>query len=135
MAGKKMTQVKGENQGENVIKRIPQGTNLQWVVSSLDSDDKGWLKDNSNHALEYVGEFLEELTFEFTLSVKREDKSGRYLATLVCTAAEHPGAGCAMSSRGSTAFNSIFALAYLAEVKYTGEWWSRAGGGDDDPWG
>lgn len=117
------------------VKRIPQGTKLQWVASSLDAGDKEWLRNNANHSLEYVGEFLEDLSPSFTLSVKPEDRSGRYLATLVCTDKEHDGAGCALSSRGSTSFNALYALAYLALGKWPEPWWQQAGNDLDDLWG
>lgn len=117
------------------IQRIPFGTKLQWLASSLDTRDKEWLLANRNHGVEYVGEFLETLDESFNLTVKHDDKAGRYNAVLVCTDKEHPAAGCAVSSRAKTAFDAVYSLAYLVLGKWDGDWWEQAGSDVDDPWG
>lgn len=117
------------------VKRVPYGAQLQWVVSSLDAGDKKWLRDNINHSLEYVGEFVTNLTPSFTLTLKFEDRAQRYLATLVCTDSEHPAASMALSCRGATPFDALYAMAYLADGKYDTPWWQNGIGGMDDPWG
>lgn len=131
----KKAQVSSDENGEKRVKRIPQGSSLQWVSANLNSGDKDWLRANVNHAMEFVAELLEELDESFSLSVKFDDKSRKYLSVLVCTAAEHEGAGCAISMRGATPFDSLYALAYYVGARSSEPWWVGAGNEFSDPWG
>lgn len=116
-------------------KRIAANTKLRWVNPFLGNDDKRWLQDHMHDRMELILELVEHSAGMGTLSVKLEDKSGRFLASLVCTLADHPGAGCAISVRGATASHALFALAYLVAKAPDSQWWLDVTDGTEDPWG
>ncbi len=105
--------------------------NLTWVPTSLNDADKRWLSANNDHAHEYIFALLDSLSRGYTLSSKYDDKSDRWLSTIICSDESDPHYSCALAVRGKTRVISAYILAYIHMVKLSDGWGVSGDGGDD----
>lgn len=110
---------------------------VEFVNCHLDTNDKDWLRSTSNDSPACVSEFLLGLTETERLSVKFDPKSLRFVAYLFEDSLHSPNTGCALTVRGATAHDALFALAYCHKYKFAFEWGNGTDdvGADIDPWG
>jgi len=106
--------------------------NLTWISPSINDADKRWLSANSDAAPEHIFTFMGRLSAAYTLSSKYDDRTERWLTSLICTDEHHENFGCALTARGKSREVSIFILAYLFMVKLEHGW--GVTGGNDDEW-
>lgn len=108
---------------------------VKWVNAYLDETDRQWLGNHVHELASFVVEFVDALPEGYTLSTKFEHTSGKYLASLICSDSGDGNSGYAVSMRGTTRLDSIYALAYVVGEKLK---WSLAasdGSGDTGRWG
>lgn len=105
------------------------GRNIRrWISTYLDKDDLSWLESQRTNMFSIVFEFLADLPETYNLSSKFDDKTDRWLSTLICADSNDPNDGLALTSRASTRALSLYALAYICVFKL--EWrWEREGDG------
>lgn len=107
---------------------------LRWVNPYLDTKDIAWLNDNYDKLALIVCEFLDALPEGYTVSSKMDYHSGRFSATCVCENGDLPNNGMALSLRGATRIDALYALAYAHDFKLKGIW-AGAGDSDNARWG
>lgn len=108
---------------------------LQWVNPYLGDVDKSWLKSNSSDLLAWVGELLDNLSSGESLSTWFDYDAHRYVASVSCRDPQSPNHGFAISIRGATRLDALYALAYLVRVRFDGAAWNGDTSEDGDPWG
>lgn len=111
------------------------GNPLTWVNPYLDKDDQQWLLANSDKLPDVVCEFLDGAPETVSISSKVDHQSGRWLASVVCSPDDIANANHAVSMRGSTRLDALYALAYVCDFKL--KWEFTDGGSTDAPgrWG
>ncbi|HET8671915.1 MAG TPA: hypothetical protein VFM05_15245, partial [Candidatus Saccharimonadales bacterium] len=93
-----------------------------WLSPHLNEYDQVWLRDNSDDIPRFVFGVLAELPVGYTLSSKFDDRTDRWLATLICDRVDDPNRGIAVTGRGSTRINSVYTCIYIAAVKLEWSW-------------
>lgn len=96
---------------------------FSFVDGYLDAIDRDWLSTNSEYRADYVFDLVAAIGDEYKLSVSHDYKSGKFLATIACRGLNLPNTGSILTSRGSTAVNALYALAYKFLVKYKDTAW------------
>lgn len=96
----------------------------------LDADDRKWIEDNYHTAPTAIFDLLKFAGDYGGISIKFEQRSGKFLAILFGGDTPETGKGYALTARASTPTLAGFVLAYKALHKFTGEWF--AGGGSSD---
>lgn len=108
---------------------------VQWVNPYLDNNDKRWLEDNYKQCNELVLEFVDALSETASLSSKYDSRSDRWLASVVFTGDGDPNNGWAVSMRGATRIDSLYALSYVVGVKLGWKVANSSEGTDLGKWG
>lgn len=106
-----------------------------FLAPYLDANDKLWLRDNIDNYGSVVCLLLEQCTSTLRLSLKFDDGSSRFLAVLFDDSGDVKQPGTALSVRGATAADAIYALAYLHCYKLSDGWAAEIDPEHIDPWG
>lgn len=93
---------------------------VKWVNPYTNEDDVQWLEDHADTQHIIICEFLAALIPGYNLSNKYDYKSERYIAAIVCVDTGDGNAGFAVSARGATPIDALYALAYICTIKL--EW-------------
>lgn len=102
------------------------GQRLQFVDGYLDKDDLAWLENNAEGADSLILDLITESGDYGGLSCKFDEKSGKYLAILFGGSTPDFNSGFALTSRGSSPIDALYALAYKHIVKFRRGWSSFA---------
>lgn len=119
--------------GDGGFVEIPFDAKLQWGSPYLSVEDKQWLQDHLDELPELVAWFLSSVESGDVITTKYDQSTKRWLTTIVCKNANHEAGGRALSFRGSSAFNSLVAMAYFVRTQHPRKWWMGIGvaaGGD-----
>lgn len=108
---------------------------FDFITPYLGQDDKQWLRDHYDNLPVIVCNLVEQLASHHRFSLKRDESSGRWLAVLFDDSGEKSEPGTAMSVRGATPIDAIYALAYLHIYRFPEGWSSKPLTDDNDPWG
>jgi hypothetical protein len=106
-----------------------------FIAPYLDQNDKLWLRDNLDNYAHVVCLAMEQFPLHLRLSVKFDNASSRWLAILFDDSGDPKSQGVALSVRGATAIDAVYALAYLHCYKLSGGWSLETDAADTDPWG
>ena len=136
-----MARSKGKSQDNSSGQRPPSDggkyskPRLTWVNPYLDKGDREWLSSHVEQLADVVLEFLDALPDTASVTTKMDDQSGRFLSSLVFSADDARNPSHALSMRGSTRLDSIYALAYVYDVKLKGQLSDDISSEVDGRWG
>lgn len=109
---------------------------LRWFNPYLSEGDRKFLDAKRNELPHLLVAFLEAIEEGWNFSTKFDDRSGRYLATLVLGSnSAGEGRKLAISVRGATASHASILLAYFCAEKHAWEFILEDDPSSDDPWG
>lgn len=113
--------------GQDAEKEKPPQTrtrsnSIRWVNAELNQEDVDILESDFNGALERVVGLYEGLQANQRLSVKLDDRSGRWLSILFDDSPTEGGATVALSLRAATPLDALISLAFVHLVKYADGW-------------
>jgi len=101
-------------------------TRLNWVSCYFDLPDREWLaSEDHNYSLHICG-FLDGLPLSYTVSSKYDSSTDRWLSTCICNDPSDVNHNSALTARGATRLDSLFALAYSHDYKLKGVWGGSA---------
>lgn len=93
-----------------------------FVNVAVNTADIDWLLSNESDSQAIICEFLESLHDGYKLSCSFDKQSGRFNATLACSAPDDVNHGLILSFRGKSAVDALYGLAYADLRKLEGEW-------------
>jgi len=93
-----------------------------FINVSPNAADIAWLLANEENAGAIVYDFLTGLADGYKLSCNFDKQSGRFNATLACSADDDPNRGLILSFRAANAYDALYGLAYSDLHKLEGEW-------------
>lgn len=96
----------------------PQFSKLRWINPYLDQTDVEWLKANHLDIAVVILDFLDGLPETCNLSAKYDNKTDRWLATVIYSSDDPTYSDTAVSIRGATRSDALYALAYVVVEKY-----------------
>lgn len=99
---------------------------LRWLSPYLDEKDQIWLQAELDNLAEFIFGRIAELPVGYTLSSKFDDRTDRWLTTIICDRVDDPNRGIAVTGRGSTRINSLYTCFYIAAVKLEWVWMEAA---------
>lgn len=108
---------------------------VRWINPYLGDTDIKWLEDNEPELTHIVMDFVDELPETYHLSSKPDTASPKFLAVLICSGDGDPNAGIALSIRGSTRVDALYALAYYVAHKMAWKLGTAAGSSGTSRWG
>ena len=111
--------------------RFTQST-VRWINPYLDKGDVSWLDSHDSELPIFVCDFVDAIPETANLSVKYDDRSGRYNAVIIYSADDPTNPGIAVSCRAATRIDALFALAYVVGEKYK---WQLPAADQDQPGG
>lgn len=119
------------NKGKNDAKGTKQANggydrNVRWVNPQLNSDDIDKLEGALDSGLEGVFEMCDRLQTTQSLSVKLDERSGRWNAILFDRSGSENSPVHALSLRAATPFDALIALAYVVIYKLPDDWQEAA---------
>lgn len=103
------------------------GQRLQFVDGYLDKDDLAWLEDHASESDALILDLITESGNYGGMSCKFDEKSGKYLAILFGGGTPEFNSGYALTSRGASPIDALYALAYKHLIKFRRAWASVAG--------
>lgn len=110
-------------------KSWPTGDKLVWLSTYLQKDDVKWLQDNYDGVLDAVSRLFIEAGDGSQISVKPDSASPKFLATYISVGIS-TGRKYAVSIRGTTRIDALYALYYFVAVRYA--WDLEGGAGSTD---
>lgn len=90
---------------------------LTWINPRLDASDREWLESHDNELPVVVCDFIDAIPETASLSSKYDADSTRYLSTLIFAPDDPRSPNVAISFRGASRLDSLYALAYLVGEK------------------
>jgi len=93
-----------------------------FVEGFLNDTDKDWLETHRNTIPECVFALFELVEVGYILSVKFEERSSRFVASLTMREKNHVNSGMCLISRGANPTAALYALYYRHYIKFTEEW-------------
>lgn len=95
---------------------------LNWINVNLSNEDEIWLSDNWDSSTSLLADFIAESDDYGGLSVKEDKNGGGKLAILYGGETPETFAGYALTGRGTTAYDALYALAYKHLIKLGRKW-------------
>lgn len=119
---KRAKQTKTDANNKTPKKPARSSKNLVWINPYINAEDVAWLESNDDLFSDLVLSLVSRVGEGYGLSVKYDNYSQRYSASLIGADDDCPNAGVAVGVRGSTPYDAVYALGYCVEVKLDPIW-------------
>lgn len=120
-----MTAAKGKSKREKQSgsqARSSGRVSTRWINPTFNDQDVRWLTDNADNALGVCAEFYTAMPEGYSIVSKYNFHEDRWHGQCFCNSADDPNENVAVSVRGATRLDALYALAYAILHKLPPEW-------------